>query len=137
MTILLQEFDDPGVPSLWPYLNSVLENGLAEHVKVKWGKSERYVIIIEGKRYQYKGGHGNNKNVGKKIIALYISMSDKSSNKETNTVKKNEYTHDLNKELKDLDDGKDTNVQINLEQITVKQAITLIQLNVQGKRVSV
>ena len=40
-------------------------------------------------------------------------MTDKSSNK--STVKKNDYTHDLIKEFKDLNDGKDTNVQINLE----------------------
>ena len=64
MTTLPQEFDDSGIPSLRPYLNSLLENGLAEHVKVKWGKSERYVIIIEGKTYQYSGGHNINKHLG-------------------------------------------------------------------------
>ena len=81
MTILPQEFDASGIPSLLSCLNSLLENGAAQHVKVKWGKSERYVINIDGKRYAYKGGHDNNKNLGKKIRALHISMSDKSSNK--------------------------------------------------------
>ena len=56
MTILPQEFDASGIPSLRPYLNSLLKKWLAEQVKVKWGKSERYVIIIGGKTYPYKGG---------------------------------------------------------------------------------
>ena len=81
MTNLPQEFDASGIPSLRPYLKSASEN--AEHFKVKWGKSERNVIIIEGKRYQYKGGDDINKNLGKKIIVLYKSMSDNSSNKDT------------------------------------------------------
>ena len=81
MTILPQEFHDSATPSLRPYLNSLLENGVSEHVKVQWGKSERYFIIIGGKKYQYKGGHDINTNIGKKMVALYISMSDKSTNK--------------------------------------------------------
>jgi len=76
MTDPPQEFDASGIPSLRPYLNSLIENGLAEHVKVKWGKSERDVIIIEGKKYQYKGGD-DIKNLGKKIVAIYISVSNK------------------------------------------------------------
>ena len=88
MTSLPQEFDASGIPSLRPYLNYLLENGAANPVTVKWGKSERYDIITEGKRYQYKGGHDINKHIGKKVIALYISMSDKSSNKKINTIKK-------------------------------------------------
>ena len=83
MTILSQEFDASGIPALRPYLNSLLETGAAEHVKVKWGKSERYVIIIGGKRYQYKAGRDINKNIGNKIIAKNISISDKTSNKNT------------------------------------------------------
>ena len=39
-------------------------------------------------------------------------------------------------ELKDLHDGKNTNVQINLERRTVKQAATLIQSNVQGQKLA-
>ena len=75
VTILPQEFDASGIPSLRPYLNYFLENGAAQHVKVKWGKSERYVIIIGGKKFQYEGGHDVNKNLKKKIVSLYISMS--------------------------------------------------------------
>ena len=50
MTSVPQEFDASGIPSLQPNLDSFLETGAAEHVKVKWGKSERYVIIIGGKK---------------------------------------------------------------------------------------
>ena len=60
-----QEFDASGIPSVRPYLNYLLENGAAEHVKVKWGNGERYVTMIEGKKYTYKGGHDINKNRGK------------------------------------------------------------------------
>ena len=49
MTNISQEFDASGIPSLRPYLNSLLENALAEHVMVKWVKSDRDVIIIDGK----------------------------------------------------------------------------------------
>ena len=72
MTILPQEFHDSATPSLRPYLNSLLENGVSEHVKVQWGKSERYVIIIDGKKYPYKGGHDINKNLGKDGQYIYI-----------------------------------------------------------------
>ena len=53
MTSIPQEFDASRIPSLRPYLNSLLENGLAEHVNVKWGKGERYVIV---KSTHGKGG---------------------------------------------------------------------------------
>ena len=46
MTMIQQEFRADGLPSLRPYLQYLLDNGLAEHVKVKWGKSERWVIKI-------------------------------------------------------------------------------------------
>ena len=92
---------------LLPYLNSLIENGLAEHVKVKWGKSERYVIIIGGKTYQNKGGHDVNKNIGKKIVAFYISMSDKSSNEK---IKDNE---SVNVNLEFDDDGDRTWINEN------------------------
>ena len=49
MTRLPQELDDSGNPSLLSRLNYLLENGAAQHVKVQWGRSERYVIIIKGK----------------------------------------------------------------------------------------
>ena len=52
-----QEFDASGIPSVRPYLTYLLENGAAEHVKVKWGNGERYVITVDGKKYQYSGGH--------------------------------------------------------------------------------
>ena len=51
MTNPPQEFDASGIPSVRPSINYLLENGAAEHVKVKWGKGERYVIMIEGKKY--------------------------------------------------------------------------------------
>ena len=50
----LQEFDASGIPSLRPYSNYLLQHGAAEHVKVKWGKGERYVIIVEGKNIYIK-----------------------------------------------------------------------------------
>ena len=67
-----QEFDASGIPSSRPYLNYLLEHGAAEHVKVKWGKGERYVIIIDGKKYSYSGGHNISKNLEKsKYIYKY------------------------------------------------------------------
>ena len=41
-----------------PYLKYLLGNGAVEHVKAKWGKSQCYAIIIEGKKCPYKVGDG-------------------------------------------------------------------------------
>ena len=54
--MLPQEFDASGIPSLRPYLNYSLEDGLAEHVKLNWGKSERYAIIIDNKNINIEVG---------------------------------------------------------------------------------
>ncbi len=59
-------------------LDELLENGLAKHVNVKWGKGHRNVIIIGGKKYQYKGGLKFNKKLISVILSLYIDMPDKS-----------------------------------------------------------
>lgn len=74
------------IPSMKQCLDYLLENGAAKHEKVKWGKSEHWVIIIGGKKYQYKGGNNINKNLKKKIVPLYISMSSKPSKQNTNTT---------------------------------------------------
>ena len=67
-----QEFDASGIPSLIPYLNMLIANGLAEHVQVKWGKSYRWVNKIGGKTYPYKGGHNMISNLENKISQVYI-----------------------------------------------------------------
>ena len=69
-----------GTLSLAHYLDYLLDHGVAPHVKVKWGKSYRWVIKIGGKKYQYKGGDEFNKNLKKKIVSLYIRMDNKSLN---------------------------------------------------------
>ena len=81
MTSLPQELDGSGNLSLPSCLNYVLENGAAQHVKGKWGKSERYVVIIKVKKYVYTGGNTFNKTLENRIKALCISMSKKTLNK--------------------------------------------------------
>ena len=54
--MLPQQFTKDGLPSLKPYLDVLLDNDYAKQVKVKWGKGYRNVIVINGKKYQYKGG---------------------------------------------------------------------------------
>ena len=66
-------------------LQYLLDAGEAQYpVEVKWGKRYRWVIKIGCKTYPYKGGHEINNNLKKKIVSLYISMSDKPSNENTN-----------------------------------------------------
>ncbi len=77
-TMPQQEFTKDGLPSMRPYLKYLLDRGYADQVNVKWGKGNRDVIIIGGKKYPYKGGDEFNKNLKKKITSLYISMSEKS-----------------------------------------------------------
>ena len=78
--MLQQEYYDSGgglmLPSLRPLLNYLIDNGVAEHKLVKWGKGQRWVVIIGGKKYQYKGGHIFNKSLKNKIVPLYISMEE-------------------------------------------------------------
>ena len=81
MTMIKQEFRADGLPSLRPYLQYLLDNGAAEHVKVKWGNSYRWVIKIGGKKYPYKGGDEFNNSLKKKIVSLYIEMEDNILNK--------------------------------------------------------
>ena len=71
-------------------LQYLLEAGEAQYpVEVKWGKGYRNVVIFQGKKYQYKGTGNVNKRLLKSILPLYISMSDKPSNKNTKTSTNN------------------------------------------------
>ena len=79
MTMLQQEFDAWGLPSLRPYLNYLIDNGAVEHKLVKWGKSQRWAVIIGSKKYQYKGGHEFSRSL--KIVSLYIGMAESSKQK--------------------------------------------------------
>ena len=72
---------EDGTLSLKPYLDYLLDNQAAEHAKVKWGKAYRWVVNIGGKRYPYKGGYDINKNLQKKIVHIYIDMTNKTLNK--------------------------------------------------------
>ena len=65
-------------------LQSLLDAGEVSQANVKWGKGYRDVIIVKGSKYPYKAGGPINKIIRKKIIPLYIHMSDKSLNKKTN-----------------------------------------------------
>ena len=68
-------------------LQYLLDAGEAQYpVEVKWGKGYRNVVIFKGKKYQYKGTGKVNKRLFKSIFPLYISMSDKPSNKNTKSL---------------------------------------------------
>ena len=69
-----------GAPTPEQVLKSLLDAGEVSQVNVKWGKGYRDVIIVGSKKYQYKKGGTVNKILRNKIIPLYISMSDKSLN---------------------------------------------------------
>ena len=71
-------------------LQYLLDAGEASQAKVQWGKSGyRNVVIFQGKKYLYKGTGKINKRLLKSILPLYISMSDKPSNKNTKTSTNN------------------------------------------------
>ena len=88
MTMIQQEFRADGLPSLRPYLKYLLDNGLAEHVQVKWGKSYRWVMKIGGKTYAYKGGHEINNYLRKKIVSIFLEMENKSLNNKSKSEEK-------------------------------------------------
>ena len=86
--MLQQEFTKDGLPSLRPYFKYLINNEIAEHKKVSWGKKghERWVVVIQGKKYQYRGGDNFNKSLRNKIVSLYISMSDSSKQKKQKQI---------------------------------------------------
>ena len=51
-----QEFGAWGLPSLRPHLKYLIDNGAAEHKLVKWGKGQRWVVIIGGKNTNIRVG---------------------------------------------------------------------------------
>ena len=61
-------------------LDYLISQKVVEHQNIKWGSGVRNVVIIEGKKYQYKKGSIINNRLEKIINPLYISMS-KSLNK--------------------------------------------------------
>jgi hypothetical protein len=56
-----------------------VQNGLARAVIIPWGKGERKVIIIGGKKYQYNG-KSISKTLENKVSSWYILMAATSSN---------------------------------------------------------
>ena len=126
MAMIKQTFDASGLPSMKPYLDYLLENRAAEHVKVRWGKGYRWVIKIGGKNYQYKGGDEINKNLKKKIVSLYISMSQ-SSNQNTNKSKKNtSYRLTVKEQLEKLKSNSIQHVKVDLTKINIRTLATYI-----------
>ena len=51
---------------------------------VKWGSGLRNVVVIEGKKYQYKGSDDINITLQNKITSLYIDMPKSSKEKTKN-----------------------------------------------------
>jgi hypothetical protein len=64
-------------------LTELINKDILKHVKMPWGKSERYGFIVNDKRHQYNG-KTINKNLENIINALYIDMSGKRLNKKNN-----------------------------------------------------
>ena len=55
-------------------LDYLISQNLAEYKEIKWGSGFRNVVIIEGKKYQYKGGSNINNGLQKNINPLYIEL---------------------------------------------------------------
>ena len=63
-------------------------------------------------------------------------MSSKSSNNNTKNKQKNDYAHKLINDLEQLNTGGLEEVDVNLEKVSVNQALKLIQQNVQNKKLA-
>ena len=79
MTMLQQEFDAWGLPSLRPYLKYVIDNEVAEHNLVKWGKGQRWAVSIGIKTTNIREDMSLIN--PSKIVSLYIGMSESSNQK--------------------------------------------------------
>ena len=74
MTTLKPEYDDWGIPTMKPYLAYLIQIGAVNHLKVKWGKGDRWAIQIGDKKCAYNWGNDINKNLRNKNVALHIRM---------------------------------------------------------------
>ena len=63
-------------------------------------------------------------------------MSSKSSNNNTNNKQKNDYAHKLINDLQQLNTGGLEEVDVNLEKVSINQALKIIQQNVQNKKLA-
>ena len=63
-------------------------------------------------------------------------MSSKSSNNNTKNKQKNDYAHKLINDLQQLNTGGLEEVDVNLEKVSINQALKLIQQNVQNKKLA-
>lgn len=70
-----------GMLSLKPYIDYLLDDGAATHVKHMWGKRDRYVISIGGKTNLYTSCHEIKNSLNNKRVSCYIDMEDNSFNK--------------------------------------------------------
>ena len=61
-------------------LDYLISQKVAEHQNIKWGSGVRNVVIIEGKKHQYKEGNIN-KSLEKNISSLYIELMKSSKEK--------------------------------------------------------
>ena len=116
--MLRQEFTKDGLPSMRPYLQYLLDRDIVKHDKIKWGKTERQVIITGGKKYQYKGGDEINKNLKKKIVSLYIDMFESSNRKSKNS--KDTYRSTIKEQLEKLKTNSIQNVKVDLTKINIQ-----------------
>ena len=73
------------------------------------------------------GGHKINKNLGKKIVTLYIRVSNKSSNR-------NKYITDLIANLKKVNSGQLKTFEIDLSQINIKNLTELLITHVPDRK---
>ena len=129
----------------------MLDNKHATKNNIKWGTGYRNVVVIfQGKKYQYKEVGDVNKILMKSISPLYIKMSSKlqitiktddSENKKivlkNKTKEKNNYVQELTAESINLNNSTAIkSVSINLTQITIKAALTLILNNVNDRKLA-
>ena len=70
------------------------------------------------------------------MSSCFHAPSSKSSNNNTKSKQKNDYAHELNNDLQHLNTGGLEEVDVNLEKVSLNQALKLTQQNVQDQKLA-
>ncbi len=120
-------------------LNKLIVNN---EVQYKIGCCKRNYLIFPNDQHKYYYNH--NKIISdslKKKVYIYLYSPTNNMSKRLNTkttVKdKNSYVHELVEEFKQVNNDKLKSVKIDLTKITLNEVVTMIQQNIDGKKLAI
>ena len=122
-------------------LNRSRESGDIQYKSGWIGCCRRYFLIFpnDQHKYYYNPNKLISDSLKKKVFTYLYTPTNTMSNsldKKTTTKDKNQYVKSLIEDFKDINKGDRKTAKIDLTKVNVKQAVKLIQQNIDNKRLS-